>query len=328
MRPIRCLFAARCLQFVLPLMCTYTMAYSPYHKGELEMQQKTREEIPAYRNSRIILPHIAPGADKFIEGQPFVVVSSQDRQGRLWTSILSGDAGFVTVRDEKTVVLDHRLIHSNPADGFWKNVATHPFAGMLFIELTTRRRYRVNGHVSLDGDKVLVTVDQAYVNCPKYIQRRAVGIGKTHTYSPEEVKGTAFSEEIKEWLQGADTFFVGSSNGAEAMDASHRGGNPGFVEVVDSFALRIPDYAGNSMYNTLGNFLEYPKAGLLFVDFKGHRTLQLTGKATVYLHEQTNHPEDRNTDRHWMFITEAWVLLENLRDLEWTFLDYSPFNPT
>ena len=66
-----------------------------------------------------------------------------------------------------------------------------------------------------------------------------------------------------------------------SMNASHRGGPPGFVEVVDDRTLRIPDYVGNSMLNTLGNLTVNPHAGLVVLDFGPNRTLQLTRRAEI-----------------------------------------------
>jgi ferredoxin-NADP reductase len=68
------------------------------------------------------------------------------------------------------------------------------------------------------------------------------------------------------------------------MDASHRGGDPGFVTVVDDGRLAIPDYPGNNHYNTIGNLELDPRAGLLFVSFATGSLLQLTGRVTVDWH--------------------------------------------
>ncbi len=303
------------------------MATTPYHAGEQEMQRKTGEEIPAYRNSRIIVSHIVPGAVQYIEQQPFVVVSSQDRKGRLWSSVLSGEKGYINVLDEKTLRLDKRLIQSNPADSFWENVQEHPYAGMLFIEPASRGRYRLNGQIRLEQNQLFITVKQAYVNCPKYIQRRLATRGETPVYPAAVIRGTGLTHELTRWIQGTDTFFVGSSNGGQELDASHRGGNPGFIEVLNDATLRIPDYEGNSMYNTLGNFLVYPQAGLLFLDFENHRTLQLTGTASLQWPDKLLDLQGTDTGRAWTFATDKWVLMENIKNLDWTFIDYSPFNP-
>ena len=59
----------------------------------------------------------------------------------------------------------------------------------------------------------------------------------------------------------ADTFFVASAHAERGVDASHRGGLPGFVRVLGDRTLEIPDYPGNSMFNTLGNPAADPRAG-------------------------------------------------------------------
>jgi predicted pyridoxine 5'-phosphate oxidase superfamily flavin-nucleotide-binding protein len=302
------------------------MSTSPYHPGELEMQQKMGEEIPAYRNARIITPYLAAGAAQYLEAQPFVIVSSQDGEGRLWTSILAGADGYVKVTDEATIALDRDLVYSNPEDRYWDNIGHHPFTGMLFIDLATRRRYRVNGPAREVPGKVLVSVRQAYVNCPKYISRRTLTHGGKPGYGSGSARGNVLTDELVQWIRTADVFFVGSSNGAGDLDASHRGGNPGFVEVPDGVTLRVPDYEGNSMYNTLGNFRVHPAAGLLFIDFEGHRTLQLTGTARV---AEPASPASHGgaTGLAWTFTLEEWVLLENLKGMAWTLVDHSPFNP-
>src|SRR5260370_2360405 len=78
-----------------------------------------------------------------------------------------------------------------------------------------------------------------------------------------------------------DVLFVATGHPQRGADASHRGGNPGFVEVVDANTLRIPDYSGNSLFNTLGNLLVDPRYGMLIPNFQSGRMLQLTGTAKV-----------------------------------------------
>ncbi|RMD64926.1 MAG: ferredoxin, partial [Alphaproteobacteria bacterium] len=68
---------------------------------------------------------------------------------------------------------------------------------------------------------------------------------------------------------------------AYGMDASHRGGDPGFVRATSPTRLVFPDFAGNNHFNTMGNLVLDPRAGLLFVDFETGGLLQLTGTATI-----------------------------------------------
>jgi predicted pyridoxine 5'-phosphate oxidase superfamily flavin-nucleotide-binding protein len=88
-------------------------------------------------------------------------------------------------------------------------------------------------------------------------------------------------------VAGADTFFVASWHPAGGADASHRGGQPGFVRVPDERTLEFPDYPGNNMFNTLGNLAGHPRAGLLFVDFERGDLLQITGRAEIRWEPET-----------------------------------------
>ena len=71
---------------------------------------------------------------------------------------------------------------------------------------------------------------------------------------------------------------------SDGVDVSHRGGKPGFVRVDENEAgtlLTLPDFRGNFFFNTLGNIVAYPHAGLLFVDYANGDLLQLTGHAQI-----------------------------------------------
>nr|WP_240348334.1 pyridoxamine 5'-phosphate oxidase family protein [Longitalea arenae] len=133
--------------------------------------------------------------------------------------------------------------------------------------------------------------------------------------------------DLLEIIRNADTFFVGSANDKGDMDASHRGGAPGFVSIGADGSLLIPDYKGNSMFNTLGNFISHPKAGLLFIDFENHRTLQLTGSVEIIWDQADPQSINGGTGRSWKLFPASWILLENLKGFDWNFVEYSPFNP-
>ena len=111
------------------------------------------------------------------------------------------------------------------------------------------------------------------------------------------------------------------------VDASHRGGSPGFIQIVTSTRLRIPDYAGNGMFNTLGNFAVNPRAGLVIPDFERGRTLQLTGRAEILWDAEDHDSETGGTRRYWDFGIERWIQMEDGLPGSFEFLDYSPHNP-
>ncbi|GAA5006029.1 hypothetical protein GCM10025734_45650 [Kitasatospora paranensis] len=79
----------------------------------------------------------------------------------------------------------------------------------------------------------------------------------------------------------ADTFFVATAGPDGGVDASHRGGAPGFVEAAGPDELRWPEFAGNAMFMTLGNLELDDRAGLLLPDWETGGGLLLTGRARV-----------------------------------------------
>ena len=301
-----------------------------YHAGERKIQQMFGEEQIANRNGRIIKNKIVKGAFNFIEKQPIAIVSSTDKAGNIWTSLLVGQPGFLRINDEVSLNINCKMLRSARADIFYENIKANPQIGMLFIELATRGRYRVNGQAAISDDGIEISVHEAYPNCPKYIQRRVITFPDLEQVAKiRQSEGTNLEESEKVWICHADTFFVGSTNKGGRMDASHRGGVKGFVEILKDGTLKIPDYIGNSMYNTLGNFLENPNAGLVFVDFQKGNTLQLTGKAKLLFDQNTptQVKPTIETGRYWLFRTEQWIRVDNHHQANWEFIDFSPFNP-
>ena len=102
-------------------------------------------------------------------------------------------------------------------------------------------------------------------------------------------------------------------------DASHRGGNPGFVQVLSPRLLRWPDYVGNAMFMTLGNITVHPPAGLLVPDWGTGSTLQLAGTA------QLRWGPDR--ERTVEFEVTEVVDTAGANPLRWSAPSYSRFNP-
>jgi predicted pyridoxine 5'-phosphate oxidase superfamily flavin-nucleotide-binding protein len=292
---------------------------SPFHDGERLAQEITGEKHIADHNGGIVSSTLARGVMPFIEKTPVFFVSSMAGDGKLWASVLSGESNFVKVLNESTLTLDPSLLRSNKDDIFWQNILTTSSIGVLFIDLLTRRRYRINGSITKEANLYNIHVEQAYPNCPKYIQRRdTIPGGNTENRS---------DKELEEWVAQCDTFFIASGSAEGDLDVSHRGGKPGFIELTDNNTLRIPDYDGNSMFNTLGNFLQNPKAGLLFIDFSNGDTLQLSGTATVSWHEDDVENKTGGTGRFWYFNIEDKLAINSLPHFATRFIDYSPFNP-
>lgn len=303
---------------------------NPFHKGEREVQHRVGEERQANSNGRIVTNTIIKGAINFIEKQPMLIVSSVDEHKNVWASLLIGDYGIATVPTPNTLSIDINKVRSNNEDIFFSNISESSAVGILFIELDKRRRFRINGTASTGNNQILVSILESYPNCPKYIQQRALSQPDSfQSISSHKTEGNVLTQVLKHWILSADTLFVGSQSSQGQMDVSHRGGNSGFVEIIDESILKIPDYKGNSMYNTLGNFIQNPKAGLLFIDFDNKKVLQLTGTAEILFDQ--NASEDLNkttgTGRYWTFKVSRWIMTEDHHNVNWEFLNYSPFNP-
>ena len=76
-------------------------------------------------------------------------------------------------------------------------------------------------------------------------------------------------------------FFLATCDDRGLPTCSYKGGDPGFVRVVDDTALAFPNYDGNGKYQSMGNLLRNPNVGLLFVDFEGSQRLRVQGVARI-----------------------------------------------
>ncbi len=104
-------------------------------------------------------------------------------------------------------------------------------------------------------------------------------------------------------------------------DASHRGGFPGFLQ-VEGNRLVWPDYAGNMMYNTLGNIAAHPWAGIVVPDFSTGGVLQLTGRAEILWDGAGMPGAERRVALDMNEVVEIGGVLPASENVE-----YSPFNP-
>ena len=304
--------------------------FSKYHSGERLAQEYAGETTQAEFNGQAIEKFIIDGAINFISEQEYAIVSITDDADNVWASVLSGDRGFLNAIDPKNILIDINAVDIGENDVFWTVVEKNKKIGMLIIELDSRRRLRINGTVShVDNNSVHIKVQESYPNCMKYIQRRHIVERSSWTsdFQNKFSTGNTLSEPQKSLIRNADTFFIGTANPKGNLDVSHRGGNPGFVEFVDDKTLRIPDYQGNSMFNTFGNLLVNNHAGVVFWDFDKGIALQMTGTARIYWNQPTNEEKITSTGRFWEFEIKEWNERKIGRDFTWEFLDYSPHNP-
>ena len=284
------------------------MTTSPYHAGERQVQLRLGEAHVADRHAPAIRPTVPAGVAAQLVHQRLVLVSSVDADGRVWTSALQGAPGFVHSPTPAQVALTGSLLAPSPDDVLWANLARQAAVSLLFIDFATKWRFRVNGRARPAAAGWAVDIDQAFLNCPRYLQAHPAAVnGAGVADRAPRAAGPGTPPAVAAWLRRADSFFVGSSDGAQALDTAYRGGPAGFVRLEADGTLLVPDYAGNSMYNSLGNFARCDAAGLLFLDPCAGRALQLTGRAQVLWAGAGPVADTGGTGRYWRFTPTAWA---------------------
>jgi predicted pyridoxine 5'-phosphate oxidase superfamily flavin-nucleotide-binding protein len=275
-------------------------ATSPFHAGEqwLQSHAGVRERLEAV--GQVALRDHMPDQHRELFGKlPTLFVAAQDAEGRPWATLLHGAPGFVTTPDARTLRVAARLPADDPLTPWLVEGAA---VGILGLEPHTRRRNRANGRVrTVTRDALEIAVQQSFGNCPKYIHAREPQAAPRPSPPPAaERLGPALNDAALALLRRADTLFIASASAArlasgddsarsEGVDVSHRGGRPGFLRVEAGAAagsavrLTMPDYTGNFFFNTLGNLVAWPKAGLLVPDYADGSLLHLAADARVEL---------------------------------------------
>jgi hypothetical protein len=297
----------------------------PFHPGEIAVQERAGVRAGARRIGRSIDAGIVPPAAHFLAQRYTLYLGTLDAAGRPWASQLFGPPGFVGTVDPHTVRIDAT---PGPGDPLLENLRGDPHVGLLAIDLVTRRRFRVNGAAAVAPDgAIVVTVAQAYGNCPKYIQRREpVDVRQTPPDPARFTRHRALTATARAQIARADTFFLATAHPSAGADVSHRGGRPGFVAVASDTRLVWPDYQGNTMFMSLGNVTVHPFAGLLFIDFETGDVLQLTGRAAVdwdAAHAAAVHGAERLVT----FDVDEVIVAPAASPLRWRLVEASPANP-
>lgn len=260
----------------------------PFHAGELAAQERAgKRERMAAAGSRAIRGEMPAQHRSFFAQLPFLLVGAVDADGLPWATMLAGMPGFAHAPDATHLRIDALPLPGDPAAAA---LAQGARIGVLGIELPTRRRNRMNGViVARDGAGLLVEVEQSFGNCPRYIQLREVSPAEPAPV-PAAWHSDALDEQAMARLRSADTLFIATSHTASPQDegehtggadVSHRGGKLGFIRVDDAGMLTFPDFNGNNFFNTVGNLLANPRAGIVVPDFADGSLLHVGGRAEV-----------------------------------------------
>ncbi|KQQ23509.1 pyridoxamine 5'-phosphate oxidase [Methylobacterium sp. Leaf123] len=285
-------------------------ASSPWHRGEVAIQESVgMAGRMAELGPRVIRDHLTEQHRAFFPLLPFAVLGSVDGAGRPWATLREGEPGFLHAPDPFRLRVEASRDPDDPAEA---GLEDGDGVGLLGIELATRRRNRLNGTVERAGPEgFAIRVEQSFGNCPQYIRSRQEGpcVGEG-TARSRPVLSDGLDPAARALVAAADTFFVASfveaAGGRRQVDVSHRGGRPGFVRVGAEGGLTVPDYSGNRFFNTLGNLLANPRAGLVCPDFATGDLLQMSGRTEVVLDPAEDERRD-GAERLWRFVPERVV---------------------
>lgn len=298
-----------------------------FHAGELQIQARDgTAERTAVMAPRMIRNFMPDQHREFYHQLPFILIGAVDGSGQPWATAAFGPQGFITSPDPQTLVIGYQPLM---ADALKFVLQPGAKIGLLGIEVQTRRRNRMNGHVVSVGQTGLtVRVEQSYGNCPQYIQRRdlqwrdAASVGRA-------VMAKTQDKAVRRIIEEADTFYIASRSAAltedikTGVDVSHRGGKPGFVRVGEDGQLSFPDFTGNRMFNTLGNIQADERVGLFFPNFETGEAVFLTGQARIDW-DSPRVAAFEGAERVIDIVPERAVFVQDGLPIEGTFVDQWP----
>ncbi|GAA5005027.1 pyridoxamine 5'-phosphate oxidase family protein [Kitasatospora paranensis] len=298
------------------------MVKTPYHEGEQAVQKQAGEGHAGW-GSPMFGAEIPPPFDLFLRRQRMLVIGGVDDSGAAWSTVVTGPRGFAGATGTRTIAVHALPVPGDPLEGVFDQQRD---IGILAIEPQSSQRIRINGVARREGDGLLVTTEQVLGNCPKYLQQRALRPDAPAGPAPQVRRSALLDEDQQRWITGADTFFIASRAPQHGADASHRGGDPGFVRVTAPDRLVWPDYFGNSFYMTLGNLQLDPACGLTFLDWESGHALHVTGKARIDW-DEGRAKAVQGALRLVEFEVEQVVEVRDFTTLRWRFAAPSPFNP-
>ena len=326
----------------------------PWHEGETKMRQSMH--APDLHDNPTV-PTLSPQLANHLQVAPLIAIGTLDSEGRPWTTLWgNGDKGFarpvaegiVGMRTPVTGRYDpvvEELFGKEATGQIVREEGEGRMVAGLTIDLETRKRVKmfgrmIAGALGTRDDEVLgheehiaevqlvLKIEQSLGNCPKYLNQKHIvqALAK-----PELVSDTPkFPQRALDLIEKSDLFFISSSQCDQDMDTNHRGGPPGFMRVVsndDSGAvICYPEYSGNRLFQTLGNLMVNPLAGLCVPDFDTGDMLYFTGKTDILVGKDAAEVLPRSNLAVKVTVTSARFVANALpfRGVEG---ERSPYNP-
>ncbi len=251
-----------------------------YHDGQREVQREANSIRAADRLSTWVGP-----VTDYAHGADLVVLASGSAgdEGELHVAALSGPPPLVTASesgDAISVVAPTELRRRLPGRT-WGGIVINP---------ATARRSRIAGTPIERTDALELTCPVAFTNCRKYILATRSTGHETHI-GPSSVSVCAFDDPwVVATIAHGETAFLITISPAGVADASHRGGQPGYLR-YDATRQRLAwtEYLGDGMFVSVGNLRASPKFAMIVLDLETGDAVKLSGTA-----QYTN----VRTDRH------------------------------
>lgn len=258
---------------------------SVFHDGETAVQDRAGV-LPRTREmaARAIRDTMPEQHQAFFKSLPLSFLALLDRQGRPWTIPFSGPPGCIEARSPSQLVLRQTPALTN---SFALDTSPGANVGVIGLYFATRRRNRVNGRILSCNENLTVTVEQSFGNCPKYIQIRVFEPSRSAPPTALRREARLDDSRTRRIIAGADTFFIASraadpaGGASQGLDASHRGGLPGFLRLQRNGSLSFPDFSGHRYFNTLGKIASDGRVSLIVPEFTSGDALLLTGRAAI-----------------------------------------------
>lgn len=164
----------------------------------------------------------------------------------------------------------------------------------------------------MKNEKLKYTSDIAFTPAVKELQKK---YNSRNSYARMEVNGGWQSEitpQLKQFLNGLDSFYLGTSNTDGQPYIQHRGGPKGFLKVLDKKRLVFADYAGNKQYISTGNLSENNKGFIFLMDYPSRTRIKIWGTINVIFDDKelldslSDSSYRARLERAMIFTVDAW----------------------
>ncbi|KFY86054.1 hypothetical protein V500_07909 [Pseudogymnoascus sp. VKM F-4518 (FW-2643)] len=275
-------------------------AETQWHRGENEMHRL--RQVPEQDNPTSYF--LTDYAAHQLTQSTLLALGTIDSEGRPWTSLWGGERGFAKAISQELIGIQATIdnCHDPVAEVLFDGKANgeiitaegkRKMVSGLGIDLEARKRVKLYGRLAVGAllsteegvgeAQLAVKIEQTLGLCPKYLNKWRI---YPHLPHPKLASNKLnLPQAAIELLGKADIFFISSTDRKSDMDTNNRGGTPGFVRILsndeNSLTLVYPEYSGNRLYQTLGNLMTTPQAGLVFPDFNTGNVLYVTGRTEI-----------------------------------------------